>query len=925
MSDKKLFLLDAYALIFRAYYAFIKNPRINSKGQNTSAILGFTNTLEEILKKENPTHIAVAFDPPAPTFRKDLYPEYKANRQATPEDIKLSVPYIKQLLKAYNIPVYEVLGFEADDVIGTMAKKAEKEGFTVYMMTPDKDYAQLLSDNIYFYKPNRSGKGAEIWNRDLLQEKMELQNPAQVIDYLALMGDSSDNIPGAPGIGPKTAIKLLTEFETLENLLANTDKLKGKQKERIEENKDLILLSKQLATIALNVPVEINESDLERKEPNTEELTALFEELEFRTASQRILGSASSQNKKESPMQGSLFAQDNTGNEVAQSTRDNIKSIEHNYKLVQTEDEIKALCNLLLKEKSVCFDTETTGLDLFDAELVGISFSIKPHEGWYISVPENREEAQKTVNLLKPFFENENIEKIAQNFKFDYQMLLNYNIDVQGPVFDTMLAHYLIHPDMRHNMNLLASSMLNYDPVEIETLIGKKGKNQKTFRQVPLEEQKEYAVEDSDITLQLKLILEKELKEHKLENVFRDIETPLIKVLAHMEIAGVHINSEALDELAKTMSSELIQLEKEIIELSGGESFNVSSPKQLGEVLFDRMKLDPKAKRTKTKQYSTGEEVLVKLADKHPIINKILEFRSVKKLLSTYVEALPKLRHSKTGRLHTSYNQAVAATGRLSSNNPNLQNIPIREARGKEIRKAFTPANGLNIYLAADYSQIELRLMAHLSQDTHMLEAFNKGEDIHAATAAKIYKKPVNEVTSDERRKAKTANFGIIYGISAFGLAQRLNISRKEAKELIDGYFENFPSVKEYMDKSIQKAREKGYVETIFGRIRNLADINSRNAIVRGIAERNAINAPIQGSAADIIKMAMIRIHQVLNEKQLNARMVLQVHDELVFEVPNKELDTLKEIVVNEMQNAFSLSVPLTVDTGVGQNWLEAH
>lgn len=926
MAEKKLFLLDAYALIFRAYYAFIKNPRVNSKGNNTSAVFGFTNTLEEILKKEKPSHIGVAFDPPAPSFRKDIYKEYKAQRPPTPEDIKWSIPYIKQLIRAYNIPIYEVDKYEADDVIGTMAKKAEKLGFEVYMMTPDKDYAQLLSDKVFMYKPSKGGNGAEIWNADSVREHMSLSGPEQVIDLLALMGDTSDNIPGAPGIGPKTAQKLLSDFGSLKGVLENIDKLKGKQRESIEENVEQILLSQTLATIELNVPVEIDEEELRLKEPDIEALRQLFEEMEFRTTSQRIIGT-----KKEEkvappidPQQGSLFAQDISGNEVAKSIRKSIETVDHQYELIDNIDSLKELVGLLSQKKSICFDTETTGLDLFNEEIVGVSFAIKPHHGWYILIPENRSEADSYFDILRPLLENKEIEKIGQNIKFDYQMLLNYGIELKGKWFDTMLAHYLINPDMRHNMNLLSSTLLDYDPVEIESLIGKKGKNQLNFRRVEIEKQKEYAAEDADITLQLKLILEKELKEKNLEEIFYTIEIPLIKVLANMEVTGVNLDSSALNEQAKIMTQDLIVLEKEIIDLSGGEHFNVSSPKQLGEILFEKMNLDPKAKRTKSKQFSTSEDVLSKLTDKHPIFNKILEFRSLKKLLSTYIEALPLLVHPKTGRIHTSYNQAVAATGRLSSNNPNLQNIPIREERGREIRKAFIPKEG-NVYFAADYSQIELRIMAHLSQDEDMLKAFNNKEDIHTATAAKIFKKPLEEVNSDERRKAKTANFGIIYGISAFGLAQRLNISRSEAKGLIDGYFENFPKVKEYMDKSIVLARETGYVQTILGRIRNLADINSRNAIVRGVAERNAINAPIQGSAADIIKIAMINVFKAMKEEGVKSKMVLQVHDELVFDTPVDELDKLKALVVREMEKAIILSVPLTVDSGHGKNWLEAH
>ena len=922
--QKKLFLLDAYALIFRAYYAFIKNPRINSKGENTSAAFGFTNTLLELLNKEKPDYIAVAFDASAKTFRNDLYPEYKANRPPTPEDIKKSIPYIKQILEAFQIPTYELIGYEADDIIGTIAKKAEKEDLKVYMMTPDKDYTQLLSENILMYKPSRSGNLAEIWTISTMQEKMLLERPGQVIDLLALMGDSSDNIPGAPGVGEKTAQKLLADYDNIENLFAHVNELKGKLKEKIADHTDQILLSKKLATIALDVPVEFILEETKRKDPDPQKLKEVFEELEFNTLLQRIFKDPVKTDQKQSVVQQSLFSEDSQGNIQAESLRKTINDTPHNYVLANTAEHFNEMLHELQKADEFCFDTETTGLDIFNSKLVGISFAIKAHHGWYVPFNGNEDETKATLNKLKFALEHPSKLKIAQNIKFDMQILRNYGIHVCEPFFDTMLAHYLLNPDLRHNMNFMSSSLLNYDPVEIESLIGKKGKTQKNFKDVALEAQKEYAVEDADITFQLKKILEKQLKENQLEEVFYQLEIPLVKVLAQMEINGVKINTEALNEIAERMSREILILEKDIYELCGIE-FNIASPKQLGEVLFDHLKLDSKAKKTKTKQYSTGEEILSKLVDKHPVVEKILEFRSLKKLLSTYVEALPDLIHPTSGFIHTNYNQAVTATGRLSSNHPNLQNIPIRDERGREIRAAFIPANTDRLYLAADYSQIELRLMAHLSQDKQMIEAFQSNQDIHSATAANIFKKPVNQVTKEERRKAKTANFGIIYGISAFGLAERLSISRKEAKELIDGYFESFPRVKEYMDECIKNAREKGYVSTLFGRIRKLSDINSRNAMVRGFAERNAINAPIQGSAADLIKLAMIQLHSRLMEEKLDAKLVLQVHDELVVDVHKEHVDKLRSMLVETMENIMKLSVPLVVDTGTGNNWLEAH
>jgi len=921
--SKNLYLLDAYALIYRSYYAFIKNPRYNSKGLNTSAIYGFTNTLIDLLAKENPTHIAVVFDPPYPTFRHEMFPDYKANREATPEDIRASIPYIKQIIEGFKIPVLQVDRFEADDVIGTLAKKAEKEGFTTYMMTPDKDYGQLISDQILMLKPARGGEEMEVVNKDKICKKYNIKNPSQVIDILGLMGDASDNIPGAPGIGEKTAIKLIEEFESIENLYENIDKIKGKQKEKLEENKEQVLLSKQLATIKLDVPIDLEPEKLILEKPDEQLLTKIFEDLEFRTIAKRLFQKEITTTPAQSVMQGSLFG--DTEIEKVQTHAKDISNTDHEYHLVDTVEKQKELVEILSEQKEFCFDTETTGLDSHTSAIVGLSFSFKSHQAYYIPFSSDKNNALTVLNLFKPLFENSDIRKVGQNIKYDISILKQYDIEVKGEIFDTMIAHYLMQPDLRHNLNYLSEQYLGYKPVSIEELIGKKGANQGSMRNVPIEQIKDYACEDADLTYQLKEIFEKELQKANLEHLAGNIEMPLIPVLADMEETGVKIDIDALNDFAKELNKELIIIEEKIIKQAGIQ-FNISSPKQLGEVLFEHLKLDPNVKKTKTKQYSTSEETLQKIADKHPIINDILEFRSLKKLLSTYVEALPKLISKKTGKIHTSYNQAVASTGRLSSQNPNLQNIPIREERGREIRKAFIPSNNDNILLAADYSQIELRLMAHMSQDQNMIEAFKNNVDIHTTTAAKIFHvENINEVTSDQRRKAKTANFGIIYGISAFGLSQRLNIPRTEAKDLIDEYFKSFPKVKEYMDKSIYMAREKKYVETIMGRKRVLVDIDSRNSIVRGFAERNAINAPIQGSAADIIKLAMIDVFNEFEIKNLKSKMILQVHDELVFDVYKPELEVVKEIVKNKMENAVKLSIPLTVDIGAGNNWLEAH
>ena len=950
---KKLFLIDAYAIIYRAYYAFIRAPRINSKGLNTSAIYGFVNTLEDVLKREKPTHIAVAFDPSGKTFRHEAYELYKAQRESTPEDIKLAVPYIKKIITAYNIPILEVPGFEADDVIGTMSKLAEKEGFEVFMLTPDKDYGQLVSEHIFMYRPKHTG-GFEVMGPDEVKAKYGLDSHEQVIDLLGLMGDSSDNIPGCPGVGEVTAVKLLKEFGSIDNLLTRTDELKGALKTKVENNKELITFSRFLATIKIDVPVEFNEKALEIEPVNEQELRALFEELEFRTMTDakfkkpftslppdEATTSIQFARPKSPAGQTSLFdafeEADKPKQTKAQKTVEapqileeapengllTIKNVPHKYMLVDNKVKRADLISKLFMQKSVCFDTETTGVDVFTAELVGLSFCFTEGEAYYVTLPGDKDEATEVLREFKAFFQAEHIEKIGQNIKFDLLMLSMYGIELKGKMFDTMIAHYLVQPELRHGMDYLAEIYLRYRTIHYEDLVGGKGKNQIDIRFVDLDLLCDYAAEDADVTFRLKQILEKELAANGLEKLFYEVEMPLMKVLAIIERNGVRIDSEALRQSSEILTEELIVLEKEIREMAGYD-FNVSSPAQVGEILFDRLKLDDKAKKTKTGQYSTSEDVLEKIRSKHPIIGKILDFRGLKKLLSTYIDALPLLINPKTGKVHTSFNQTVAATGRLSSTNPNLQNIPIRDAQGKEIRKAFIPDEGC-VFLSADYSQIELRIMAHLSGDANMLEAFNSGYDIHTATAAKIYKIPLDEVTSDMRRKAKTANFGIIYGISTFGLAERLNIPRGEAKELIEGYFATYPDVKRYMDEAIQRAKEAGYVETIFGRKRFLADINSQNSIVRGYAERNAINAPIQGSAADIIKIAMVHIQARLEKEQLSTLMTMQVHDELNFTVPVHELELAKKVVVEEMENAINLQVPLIADCGVGANWLEAH
>ncbi|MCI7706245.1 MAG: DNA polymerase I [Parabacteroides sp.] len=921
----KLFLIDAYALIYRSYYAFIKNPRINSKGVNTSAVFGFINTLEDVLKREQPTHIAVAFDPKGPTFRHEAFEQYKAQREETPEVIRQSVPVIKEVIQAYHIPILEVPYYEADDVIGTVAKQAAANGFEVYMMTPDKDYGQLVADHIYMYRP-KFGGDYEVLGVSEVLEKYQLQSTEQVIDLLGLMGDTADNIPGCPGVGEKTAQKLLAEFGSIENLLANTDKLKGAQKKKVEENVEQIRFSKFLATIKTDVPITFDAELCKRVAPDEDRLVELYTELEFKTFINRLKGESSVVSSSKEPkaaVQYDLFATEPVVESEVSSLAD-INTMPHSYYLADTAEKQIALCEQLLQEKSFAFDTETEGLDPLTAGLVGMSFAIREQETWYVPVPANREEATDIVLRLAPALQHPEIEKVGQNIKFDILALRKYGVRVKGPLFDTMLAHYLLNPELRHGMDYLAETYLKYKTVPIEDLIGPKGKKQASMRTVPIEQIKEYAAEDADVTLRLKHYFAPLLKQEGLESLFFEMEMPLIYVLAEMEATGVKLDTNALKQSSEVLSQQLSALEESIYDLAG-QSFNINSTKQVGEILFDKLKLDEKAKKTKTGGYSTSEEVLEKIRGKHPIVDKLLEYRGIKKLLSTYIDALPALIHPETGKIHTSFNQAVTATGRLSSTNPNLQNIPVRDELGREIRKAFIADDDDCIFFSADYSQIELRLMAHLSNDPHMVEAFCSGADIHAATAAKIYGIPVEEVTSDMRRKAKTANFGIIYGISVFGLAERLSIPRAESKELIDGYFQTYPRIKEYMEESIRVAKEKGYVETLFKRKRFLPDINSHNAIVRGYAERNAINAPIQGSAADIIKLAMIRIHQRFEAEQLKSRMILQVHDELNFNVRKEEFDRVKEIVLDCMEHVLQLRVPLIADCGEGKNWLEAH
>ena len=952
----KLFLLDAYALIYRAYYAFIKSPRINSKGFNTSAVLGFVNTLEDVLKKENPTHIGVAFDPAGPTFRHEAYEQYKAQREETPEAIRLSVPIIKDIIRAYRIPILEVSGYEADDVIGTLATEAGRRGITTYMMTPDKDYGQLVSDYVFMYRPKYGDKEFEVMGIEQVKAKFDIQSPAQVIDMLGLMGDSSDNIPGCPGVGEKTAQKLIAQYGSIENLLSHTDELKGALKTKVETNRKMIEFSKFLATIKIDVPIALNMDELKREEPNEEELRKIFEEMEFRTLIDRVFNrekktaSASAASKSHGNAQGSLFGDQpslfdqpspssssqasSQGNLFAEFEDENtgsgnysnlacLENLKYDYQLVDTEEKRVDLIQKLLTKETFSLDTETTGTDPITAKLVGMSFSYAENQAFYVPIPAEQEEAQKIVNEFRPVFEKAGALKVGQNIKYDMLVLSNYGVEVCGPLFDTMVAHYVLQPELRHNMDYLAEIYLHYQTIHIEELIGPKGKSQKNMRDLPPEAIYKYACEDADVTLKLKHALEKELKEQGAEKLFYEIEMPLVPVLAYMERNGVRVDTEALKQTSEHFTARMNQIEEEVHRLAGTD-FNIASPKQVGEVLFDKLHIVEKAKKTKTGQYVTSEEVLESLRGKHEIVGKILEHRGLKKLLGTYIDALPLLINPETGKIHTSFNQTVTATGRLSSSNPNLQNIPIRNEDGKEIRKAFIPEDGCEFF-SADYSQIELRIMAHLSGDKNMIEAFREGDDIHAATAAKVYKIAIENVTREQRSKAKTANFGIIYGISVFGLAERMNVPRQEAKELIDGYFETYPQIKEYMEKSIERARANGYIETIFGRKRFLPDINSRNAVVRGYAERNAINAPIQGSAADIIKVAMIKIFQRFQSESIRSKMILQVHDELNFSVVPEEKEKVQQIVMEEMEKAYLMQVPLKADCGWGSNWLEAH
>lgn len=919
----KLFLIDAYAIIYRSYYAFIKNPRINSKGQNTSAVMGFCNTLHEVLTKERPTHLGVAFDPAGPTFRNEAFEAYKAQREETPEDIKASVPVIKDILRAYRIPILEVSGYEADDVIGTIATQAGSNGMQTFMLTPDKDYGQLVRENVFMFRP-RHGGGYETLDTERIKEKYGISSPAQVIDLLGLMGDSADNIPGCPGVGEKTAVKLINEFGSIEQLLERTEELKGALKKKVEENKDKIVFSKFLATIKTDVPIDLNIDDLKVVDPDEAELTKIFNELEFKAFADKVLNKSKIKPKKiESQPDLFSFFQPEGEESSKNAIYLDIKSTPHDYQLVENEDEMRNICSLFLTKQILSLDTETTSTNAIDAELVGLSFSIEEKKAFYVPVPDNREEAERIVNIFKPLYEHPQIVKVGQNIKYDIEVLARYGVEVKGELFDTMIAHYLIQPELHHGMDYMAEVYLNYRTIHIDELIGPKGKHQRSMRELSPEQVYEYAAEDADITLRLKNILEPKLKEAGVERLFHEIEMPLVPVLAEMEMNGVRIDTQSLAETSETFTQRMRSLETEIYQLAG-EEFNIASPKQVGDILFAKMKIMEKPKKTKTGQFVTNEEVLQSLRGKSEIVAKILDHRGLKKLLGTYVDALPKLINSRTGHIHTSFNQTITATGRLSSSDPNLQNIPVRGEDGKEIRKAFIPEEG-QLFFSADYSQIELRVMAHLSGDKNMTDAFAKGYDIHAATASTIYKKDISEVSRDERTKSKRANFGIIYGITVFGLAERLDIERAEARQLIDGFFQTFPQVYDYMERSKETVREKGYAETVFSRRRYLPDINSRNATVRGFAERNAINAPIQGSAADIIKVAMIRIYKRFKEEGLRSKMILQVHDELNFSVVPEERDRVQEIVISEMQNAYPLSVPLLAECGWGTNWLEAH
>ena len=941
MAKKRVFLLDAYALIFRGYYALIKNPRINSKGMDTSAILGFMNSLLDVIRREKPDLLAVAFDKGGSVARNDVFPAYKANRQETPEAIKIAVPYIQKILEAMQIPIVEVAGYEADDLIGTLAKQAEKQGFEVFMVTPDKDFAQLVSDNIFMYKPARMGNGIEIWGVDKVKEKFEIEDPLQVIDYLGMMGDAVDNIPGLPGVGDKTAKKFLKQYGSMENLLKNTADLKGKMKEKVEANADLGLLSKQLATIMLDCPIEFKEEDYVLSKPKFQEINGIFQELEFRrmwdTLNKIFVNPASAEgkireNKKQDPRnkkqeqtgQLDLFASPLSDNIPIVTGFKTIDNTEHLYQSVETPMARKLFIGKLLQQKSVCFDTETTSLNTLEAELVGIAFSYAKGKGYYIPFPENREEAQVLIEELRPFFEDETIEKIGQNLKYDIKVLNKYNIEVNGKYFDTMIAHYLLQPDMRHGMNVLAETYLKYQPLSIEKLIGKKGKNQRSMRTVTVKDITKYAVEDADITFQLKQVFEPKLKDKNLMDLFLKIEIPLVKVLAKMELEGINLDVDFLNGLSKDLNNDILDLESKIYREANTE-FNLASPKQLGIVLFEHLKLVEKPKKTKTGQYATGEEVLSKLAKDHEIIRNVLVWRGLIKLKNTYVDALPKDVNTVTKRIHTTYMQTVASTGRLSSTNPNLQNIPIRTERGRQVRKSFVKRDENYTLMAADYSQIELRLIAEMSGEETMKQSFRNGEDIHKSTASRVFDVPLEEVTREQRAQAKTVNFGIIYGVSAFGLSQQTKMSRKDAKILIDAYYETYPTLKKYIAKQVDLAREQGFVETLLGRRRYLKNINSQNSIVRSGDERNAVNAPIQGTAADIIKIAMINIQKILDEKKYKTKMLLQVHDELVFDMHNDEIDELSSIIKDEMESAFELSIPLVVDMDKGDNWLDAH
>ena len=925
---QKLMLLDAYALIFRAYYGLIRSPRINSKGQNTSAAFGFINTLEELLRSENPDFVAVAFDPPGGTFRHEQFSEYKATRDETPEDIRWAVPVIKDFLTAYGIKMVEVPNYEADDVIGTLAHRGAKDGLEVVMVTPDKDYAQLVQPNVSMLRPQSGAKGYERLGVEEVKTKFEVENPLQVIDLLGLMGDSADNIPGCPGVGAKTAVKLLADFGSIEGLLSHTDQLKGALKKKVEEHVEQIRESKILATIVTDVPIDVTWDDMQRKAPNKEALVTLYEDLEFRTFLRRLTGDAPAAAAPSA--EPDLFSQafvtaTNTDEETTLDFQENLSTLAdhpHQYHLIESEEDAQELCRNLLTFSQVAFDTETTSVDAMQAQLVGMSFAVEGGTAWYVAVSRETDKAQRMVDTFRPFFEHPSIEKVGQNLKYDLLVLSHYGVEVSGPLFDTMLAHYVVQPEQRHNMDLLAEKYLHYRTIPIEALIGS-GRTQRNMSDLEPKEIVDYACEDADVTLRLYPILKEEMEKYEVTSVFTHIEMPLLPVLARMERNGVRLDTTALEETGRNFTERMQQLEGEIYTLAGHE-FTITSPKQVGAVLFDELQISAKVKKTKTGQYSTSEEVLESLRDKHPIVEKILQHRALKKLLSTYVEALPKLIHPQTGHIHTSFNQAVTATGRLSSSNPNLQNIPVRGEDGREIRRAFVPEEG-EVFFSADYSQIELRIMAHLSEDEHMVADFNSGLDIHAATAARIFHKPVEEVDRDERRKAKTANFGIIYGISAFGLSERMGVSRGEAKELIENYFATYPKVRDYMNESIERAKQTGYITTQFGRRRYLADINAGNATVRGYAERNAVNAPIQGTAADIIKLAMVAIDRRLREEKLQTRMILQVHDELNFSVPPTELEQVRKLVVEEMERAFQMQVPLVAECGEGINWLEAH